>query len=465
MKESISKKKVVVIILAGGYGNRFNSNIPKQFVKLAGKSIIDHTISVFETHHLIDEIYIVTHRDFCNMIEDIVQQNAYKKVKKILKGGNTRQESSRIGIFACEEDIYKVLVHDAVRPFVSEEIITNVILSLDKYSSVDVAVNCASTIIHISNDVETNDKIITNIPSRQYMFEGQTPQGFLLPLIKKAHLLAENDGYESTDDCSLILKYDLGKIYVVDGSTYNMKITYPIDIHIADKVFQIRTINLTGKNNVENMLNNKVIIIFGGTSGIGLEVYKLCERFGAHVYAFSRRTNVDIRDYESIKKTLENVYKTHGRIDSIICSSGVLKMSFIETTEILDIIDQINVNLIGNILVGKASIPYLKETKGSIVFFSSSSYTRGRRGYAPYSASKAALVNFVQAFSDEVCHYGIKVNIINPERTDTPMRKKNFGNEDKNLLLSPEFVALVTLKAIVSDITGSVIEVRKLDEA
>ena len=125
--------KVVAIILGGGVGNRFNSEVPKQFVKLAGKLVIEHTIEVFEKHPLIDEVYVVVHKKFYNLMEDIIQRNVYKKVKKCLIGGVTRQESSKIGVFACEDDVGKVLIHDAVRPFVSEETITNVILALDKY--------------------------------------------------------------------------------------------------------------------------------------------------------------------------------------------------------------------------------------------------------------------------------------------------------------------------------------------
>lgn len=455
--------KVVAIILAGGVGNRFNLEVPKQFVKLAGKLVIEHTIDAFERHPLIDEIYVVVYKEFYNLMEEIVQRDAYKKLKKILIGGVTRQESSKIGVFACEDDdVKKVLIHDAVRPFVSEETITNVILALDKFPVVDVAIASADTIIEVSDE-----KIIKDIPPRKYLLRGQTPQGFRLPVIKKAHTLAEKNGYNSAaDDCSLILRYDLGSIYVVDDLEYNMKITYPVDIHIADKIFQIYKVKLANIDfkTLKKGLNNKVVVVFGGTSGIGLEICKMCKELGGHAYSFSRRTGVDIRDFESIQKALEDVYKAHNRIDSIICSSGILKMSFIETAEISDIVDQINIILIGNILVGKASIPYLKETKGSLIFFASSSYTRGRSGYTPYSASKAALVNFVQGFSEEVSHYGIKINVINPERTNTPLRHKNFGNEDKTSLLSPRFVALTTLKTMMSDITGAVIEVRKIDE-
>jgi len=453
--------KTVAIILAGGAGIRFGFETPKQFVKLAGKRIIEHTIDVFESHPLINEIYIVIHKDFYDLMEEIVQRNAYKKVKKILKGGETRQKSSEIGVLACN-DADKVLTHDAVRPFVSKRIITEVIYKLDEYPAVDVAVPVTDTIIKISDK-----KIIEDIPQRKYLWRGQTPQGFLLPVIKKAHLLAKKEGIkDSTDDCSLVLRYNLGKIYVVDGSEYNIKITYPLDIHIADKIFQIRKSRLedVDVNKLKKDLKGKVIVVFGGTSGIGLEICNLSKRLGAYTYGFSRRTNVDVRDIRSVEAKLNEVYKKHNRIDVVVNSSGILKMTFIESADLSDIIEQINTNLIGSIIVAKASIPYLKETKGNLIFFASSSYTRGRRGYTPYSASKAAIVNFVQGLAEELSHYEIKVNVINPERTDTPLRRKTFGEEDKSLLLSPKFVALMTLKAITTNLTGAVIDIKKMDE-
>lgn len=228
-------KKVAAIIVAGGNGNRFKSEIPKQFMKLGDRYIIEYSITTFEKHLSIDDIYIVVIKEYCDLTKDLVHRNNYGKVRKILKGGQTRQESSKIGVFACNDDIEKVLIHDASRPFVSENIITNVILALDNYVAVDVAIPSADTII----EVRSNDKTITNIPPRKYLMRTQTPQGFLLELIKKAHSLAERNGFEATEDCSLILKYDLGSIYVVDGSSYNTKITYPIDIHLANKVLEL----------------------------------------------------------------------------------------------------------------------------------------------------------------------------------------------------------------------------------
>jgi 2-C-methyl-D-erythritol 4-phosphate cytidylyltransferase len=107
--------------------------------------------------------------------------------------------------------------------------------------------------------------------------------------------------------------------------------------------------------------------------------------------------------------------------------------------------------------VVQAGIPYLRATKGAILLFASSSYTRGRALYAVYSSTKAAIVNFVQAVSEELFHDQVRINTINPERTATSMRLANFGREPEATLLSAERVAEVALKTLLSDLTGQVI--------
>ena len=115
----------------------------------------------------------------------------------------------------------------------------------------------------------------------------------------------------------------------------------------------------------------------------------------------------------------------------------------------------------GTVHVAIESFPYLKETRGKLIFFTSSSYTRGRAFYSIYSSTKAAIVNFVQAISQEWEGFGISVNCINPERTKTPMRIHNFGIEPDNTLLSAKQVAEATLSTLASDYTGQVIDVKR----
>ena len=99
-----NSKKVYAVILAGGSGERFGDNIPKQFKKLAGKTVMEHTLAVFEEDEIVDEIFIVVHPFFRYLVEEMILKNSYKKVSKLLNGGNTRQESSKVGIYSVPDD-------------------------------------------------------------------------------------------------------------------------------------------------------------------------------------------------------------------------------------------------------------------------------------------------------------------------------------------------------------------------
>jgi len=453
--------KNLAIILAGGSGKRLKGEIPKQFLKLSGKLIIEHTIEKFEKHERINEIIIVTNADYYEKTIEIIEKNSYKKVKKVLKGGRTRQESSYIGL-SSSEGFDNVLIHDAVRPFVSKEIIDEILNALETYQAVDVAVPSPDTIIKINNQ-----NFIEEIPDRKYLRRGQTPQGFRFELIKKVHELAIKDNFlNATDDCGLVLKYKVSDVFVVNGSDFNIKITYPIDIHIADKIFQVRneSIKNVDISEIKDKLKDKVVVVFGGNSGIGKEIIEYVNNNNGFAYGFSRKNNVDIRDYKSVNNSLKEVYKKHKKIDSVVVSSGILNLGFIDSISLREIIEQIDINYLGSVIVSKASIEYLKDTKGSLVLFASSSYTRGRPGYSIYSSSKAALVNFAQGFADEMVKYKIRVNVVNPERTATPMRRKAFGKEDESLLLSSKFVALHTISIMFSDFTGQIFDIRISDQ-
>ena len=120
----------------------------------------------------------------------------------------------------------------------------------------------------------------------------------------------------------------------------------------------------------------------------------------------------------------------------------------------------IDINYNGMVNVTTASYKYLKESKGQILHFTSSSYTRGRANYALYSSTKAAVVNFVQAVAEEWQQDGIKINCINPQRTKTPMRTANFGIEDEKTLLKSEDVAKVSLKTLLSNFSGEVVDIK-----
>lgn len=239
-------KKNLAIILAGGTGSRIDGDLPKQFLTLAGKPILHHTIKKFDAHPRIHHIFLVTNGEFVDKSREIVRGGGFKKVVKIMKGGATRQESSRLGVTAADPGIYEnLLIHDAARPFVSTKIIDDILAKLDIYAAVNVAVPSPDTIITVDDA-----NLVKDVPDRRYLRRVQTPQGFKTALMQGAHRLAlEHNIANATDDCSLILKLDLASVYVVDGSPWNIKITYPMDLQMAEKIMELQNEDAQKSNN------------------------------------------------------------------------------------------------------------------------------------------------------------------------------------------------------------------------
>ena len=195
-------KRNIAIILAGGVGSRLGLSTPKQFFKVAGKMVVEHTIDVFECNPHIDEIAIVSNPFYISEFENIVIKNGWRKVKKILKGGAERYHSSLSAIQAYADQQVNLIFHDAVRPLVSQRIINDVVEALATYQAIDVALPSADTIIEVEGD------FIHQIPDRSRLRRGQTPQAFDIEIIKQAYQIALKDpAFKVTDDCGVVKKY------------------------------------------------------------------------------------------------------------------------------------------------------------------------------------------------------------------------------------------------------------------
>lgn len=454
--------KNVAVILAGGVGSRLGLNKPKQFLKVAGKAVMEHTVDVFQKHPQIDEIAIVMHHSYLTEAEAMVIKNNWTKVKKVLNGGDERYESSLSAIQAYEKEAacndINLIFHDSVRPLVSGKIIDDVIEALENYDAVDVAIPSADTII----ELEGKDSIISSIPKRSLLRRGQTPQAFKLGVIKAAYEKALKDPFfQTTDDCGIVVKYlpDI-KVYVVEGEERNTKLTYPEDIYLLDKLFQLKTAKLDEGIRL-NQLNNKVLVVFGGSSGIGKDMIDIAEQHGAHTYAFSRSLNhVDVTNIESVKQALSAVCKKEGKIDYVVDSAAILNKEPLMHVEPTLVDTIININYKGMVNVSIAAHNYLAKSHGCLLHFTSSSYTMGRAFYCLYSSTKAAVVNFVQALAEEWDGEHIRVNCINPQRTHTPMRTAAFGAEPPETLLKSEVVAEKALLTLLSHFTGEVVDIK-----
>lgn len=447
--------KNIVIILASGTGLRFRSETPKQFIKLAGKRVIEHTLDCFEQHAAIDEILVVTAENQKPLVEEIVLQNAYKKVRRILIGGTTRQASTAAGIAAIVGDNHKVLVHDAVRPLLDHATIDRCLMALDTADCIDTVIPPSDTIVQASSE-----NTIANIPDRSTLRLGQTPQGFRSGLLRHAHHLAKEDNnLKVTDDCGIVLYYHLAPVVLVEGNVSNIKITHPSDIYLADRLFQLRSAATTQVD--LHHLKNKVVVVLGASRGIGLACVELAQQYRAVVVEASRQNGVDVCDRKAINRLFAQTVQQHGRIDFIVNTAGVLRTGTLATQTKELINEQLDINLKGSIIVAQEGFECMKETGGSIALFTSSSYTRGRAFSAVYSATKAAVVNLTQGLAHEFHPFNVRINAINPERTATPMRTENFGNEPEETLLDAKTVAKATLATLLRSISGEVVDVRR----
>ncbi len=216
----------VALIVFAGSGTRINSSIPKQFIKIKGKDLVIYTIEKFEKNRNIDEIILVTHKDYIDYVKDLVIYHNLNKVRYIIQGGETRQESVRKGLEKSrysDNDI--ILIHDGDRPLVDDTIIDNNIALVIDYDAVCTFIYHREALQCVSNLGRTKklgDKDI----------DVQTPQSFRYGVIKKYHELKANETF--SDDIGLVEKnYD---VCYVKGSPFNFKVTTDVDLTLIKSI-------------------------------------------------------------------------------------------------------------------------------------------------------------------------------------------------------------------------------------
>ncbi len=451
------------VVLAGGVGTRVGLDVPKQLIKIAGRPIMEHTLHVLNAHPEVDDIIVLMAPGHLDAVRSMVREGRYDKVTQILEGAGTRSDTTRRALAALGEGEGNVLLHDAVRPLVSPRIITDCFRALETYRAVDVAIPSADTVIEVGPD-----NTIKAVPPRANLRRGQTPQAFKVSVIREAYArAAEDPDFEATDDCSVVLKYVPEEpIWVVAGDERNMKVTEPIDVYLADKLFQLTSSGVVESPDSENLaaLRGRTVLVFGGSYGIGADIAKLAAELGANVEVFSRSaTNTHVERRADIAEAARVTAERHGGIDFVVNTAGILPRGRLDETSEETIYTATEVNYIAPILIAQELFPYLRASKGSLLLFTSSSYTRGRSGYCLYSSAKAATVNLTQALAEEWAADQVRVNCINPERTRTPMRTKAFGEEPAASLLESESVAKASLETLLSSGTGHVVDLRRED--
>lgn len=228
------KPFVSSIIVAAGSGSRMNAGVNKQYLYLSGKPVLAHTLLVFEKCELIDEIILVIGKkdiDVCT--KEVIRPYKIKKVKFLVEGGDTRQDSMYMGLMKVNPKADIVVTHDGARPLIHQSTLLRCIEGTFEYKATIVAVPVKDT-IKIVDDGLT----VKSTPKRSTLWSVQTPQTFEYNLLKQAHEKAIEDEFVGTDDAMLVERLN-HPIKVIKGNYDNIKITTPEDLIIAESIIKI----------------------------------------------------------------------------------------------------------------------------------------------------------------------------------------------------------------------------------
>ncbi|MEU1384373.1 MULTISPECIES: IspD/TarI family cytidylyltransferase [unclassified Nonomuraea] len=233
----------VGVLLAGGVGQRVGHEIPKQLIEVAGRTILEHSIAVFEQAPEIDEIVVLMTPGYTDRVKEIVANGGHRKVTQIVEGGRSRTESTWRALRALGTQECDVLLHDAVRPLLEPRIITECVAALRTHRAVNVAIPSSDTVLVAVPGPD--GEVIGEVLDRSRLRRSQTPQCFRLSVIREAYERALADpGFAerpATDDCGVVLRYlPEVPIHLVPGSERNIKVTHPDDLRIAEQLFAIR---------------------------------------------------------------------------------------------------------------------------------------------------------------------------------------------------------------------------------
>ena len=231
----MSKTLQVAILLAGGSGQRFGADRPKQFVRIGERTVLEHSLAAFEQSPHIDAILIVSHPQHLDEVRELLPSSQHPKLLAVVAGGAERQDSTLNALRALTQitdsplEQIRILIHDAVRPAVSQNIIERVCTALHTHQAANLVVPGTDTLLEVNDNGTT-----AAMPSRARFRRVQTPQGFHAATLQHAYDVALTDpNFQATDDCGVVFRYlPEVKIALVEGEQRNIKLTYPEDLYV-----------------------------------------------------------------------------------------------------------------------------------------------------------------------------------------------------------------------------------------
>lgn len=231
---------VYAAILAGGVGKRFgSSDIPKQFLEIKNKPVIIYTVEKFLVNPSVDRIIVLTPKEWIDHTDEIIRKFiSDDSIISVIQGGKSRNDTimNAISFIENEDGLDNdtiLITHDSVRPFVTHRIIKDNVEYCKKYGACDTVIPSTDTIVHSENNTS-----ITSIPERKYCYQGQTPQTFKAKELKETYLSLSDKEKSILTDAAKIYTIKGKDVMLVNGETYNIKITYPYDLLIARSLLE-----------------------------------------------------------------------------------------------------------------------------------------------------------------------------------------------------------------------------------
>lgn len=220
--------KTIAVIPAGGKGVRSGIATPKQYLKFNDKELIVYTLAIFQQNEMTDEIIISAEGDYINLLNNLKEKYNFSKISKVVKGGNTRQDSVYNALKSMEtvSENVLVVVHDAVRPLLPQNVLTNAIETAKQKGNALVCIKAKDTLVKGNQVVET-------YLDRDEVYYVQTPQIFLYSVLMKAMENAYENNYIGTDE-SMLVRQIGEKVNIVEGSVYNFKVTTAEDVEMFE---------------------------------------------------------------------------------------------------------------------------------------------------------------------------------------------------------------------------------------
>lgn len=242
MMREESKKMVYAMVLAGGVGSRMGSvEKPKQYLQIGNKPILIHTLEKFMVHEAFEKILVLCPKEWIEYTKQLIEKYIvnYRSWIQVLEGGSSRNETIMNGIAYIEhqghlDEETLIVTHDSVRPFLTYRMIEENIVYGKKYGAADTVIKATDTIVQSADGTH-----ISSVPNRANMYQGQTPQTFKAKKLKELYYSLTKEEQEILTDASKIFVLKGEEVYLVRGEVFNIKITYPYDLQVAESLLNL----------------------------------------------------------------------------------------------------------------------------------------------------------------------------------------------------------------------------------